>query len=300
MGTFQTPVAELANRLPPQAKAKWIKIRDAADEARALVRLTNGQMNDAARTRTALQAALRRKKADSHHTGGVPAVVVDQLEGQIAQATADYERLKNRAAEVKERTASIIEVDARCESFLRSVSGQFRDEDTSRPSKGETVETKRAAITKNIKLTADVETAPAPEDDLKAAIFAAVDEIAARGRPEVDPRIRDDDPSKIASKIRLGVHGGSFVGDGGASFFTWVLADQIKAKLAEMIPDNPDAISDQERSAMLQQLAADRLRLERVEEALITQAESEGRVIARRPDASIQAILGVEIVGGRP
>jgi hypothetical protein len=66
------------------------------------------------------------------------------------------------------------------------------------------------------------------------------------------------------------------------------------------VPENADALTDAQREKRLAELRAARLHLERVEESLIEAQIAEGRTIARRPDASPLAVLGIEIVEGRP
>jgi hypothetical protein len=163
--------------------------------------------------------------------------------------------------------------------------------------KGWTVETARTELAKINGQIAATEAAPDTAASIRKRMFDAVDAIAARGAVQVRASSRDGDPARLAERLVLGIRGGSLVGDGGASLFVWLLQDQIKAKLEAMIPDLPHAMTADQRDQRLDQLRAEKLRVERIEEALISAAEAEGRTIDRRPDASPLAVLGIEIRG---
>lgn len=149
------------------------------------------------------------------------------------------------------------------------------------------------------------ETAPCPADELRARFLSELDAIAERGRPSVDATARAGSPVNLTAALRIGqmpvalADGGthfSLVGDGGASFFTWLMRDQIAAKIGAMIDaaaPAEGALTDNQRDAEFSRISARRLELERQEEALIVAAEQEGRTIQRRRDADPRAVLEV-------
>lgn len=162
------------------------------------------------------------------------------------------------------------------------------------------IEAKRAELIVNAERQANISIRPALASDLKAAISRAVGQQAEKGRPPFDPRIRGGrDPSKVSEGLRLAAIPGAsnFVGDGGRSFFVWLLADQIEAGLHALVDeaDLTGAMSDAERAAALAAVDAARLVLEREEEALIRMAEHQGMTIARRADVDPRAVLMVEV-----
>ncbi|MFC4625533.1 hypothetical protein ACFO1V_09945 [Daeguia caeni] len=148
------------------------------------------------------------------------------------------------------------------------------------------------------------ENAPAPVAELKSRFLTELDAIAAKGAPKVNHAARAGSPVNLAAALRIGqmpvalADGGthfSLVGDGGASFFTWLMRDEIAAKIGAMIDAAPaeGALTDDERDAEFSRISTRRLEIERAEEALIVAAEQEGRAIQRRRDADPRAILEV-------
>jgi len=149
------------------------------------------------------------------------------------------------------------------------------------------------------------ETAPAPVSELKARFLSELDAIAERGRPSVDATARAGSPVNLTAALRIGqmpvalADGGthfSLVGDAGASFFTWLMRDQIAERITAMIDaaaPAKGALTDDQRDAEFSRISARRLELERQEEALIVAAEQEGRIVQRRRDADPRAILEV-------
>lgn len=131
-----------------------------------------------------------------------------------------------------------------------------------------------------------LKTAPAPIDDLISRMDAAIDHEAARYSSTCYANSRDRAPFNIA--------GVGFEMIGGIVF--WALSEEIKTALAAKIrAAHPgDAIGDFERAAELSALAAEKLVLERHEEAAIVAASDIGQIIPRRRDADPRAILEVE------
>ncbi|WP_029040280.1 hypothetical protein [Cucumibacter marinus] len=162
--------------------------------------------------------------------------------------------------------------------------------------KGDTIESVRAEI-ERLDLDAEhVRRAPRNRTALIREISASVDAIAEQGAPGIDPRIRDRDPTDLSNLLSMQLNGDSFIGDGGTAFFAWLMKDEIKARLVELVPaDGPDVLTDEQRLSSLTQIGVERLRLEYVEERLIRRAEAEDRVVVRREEASACAILQVEV-----
>lgn len=145
-----------------------------------------------------------------------------------------------------------------------------------------------------------VELAKVPADTLKMAAFAEIDTIADKGRISINARSRDGHPLGLSDKIRINLtpHGPSVAlfGDAGAHFFTWLLRDELKSRVATMIDDLGigDGMSDDAREAEFRTIAAERLDLERLEEAYIVSAEANGQTIPRRHDVDPRAFLEIE------
>lgn len=128
--------------------------------------------------------------------------------------------------------------------------------------------------------------APLPAKTLLSAALADLDQRAAKGAPNYDPRRRDRSP------VDLGRSLDHFAGD----FTAWLHRDAIADRLRQMIGtrDAPGALSDDQRENQLAKLEADLLAVERYEEALICAAEATGLRIARRRNADPRAICEVE------
>ncbi|ABS13608.1 hypothetical protein [Brucella anthropi] len=145
-----------------------------------------------------------------------------------------------------------------------------------------------------------VELANVPVNALKEQAFAEIDAVAEKGRLSINTRSRGGAPLRLADNLRINVvpNGSSVAlfGDAGAHFFTWLLRDELKSIVATMIDDLGigDGLSDDAREAEFRTIAAERLDLERLEEAYIVSAEANGQTIPRRHDVDPRAFLEIE------
>ncbi len=145
-----------------------------------------------------------------------------------------------------------------------------------------------------------VELATVPVNALKEQAFAEIDAVAEKGRLSINTRSRGGAPLRLADNLRINVvpHGSSVAlfGNAGAHFFTWLLRDELKSKVATMIDDLAlgDGLSDDAREVEFRTIAAERLDLERLEEAYIVSAEANGQTIPRRHDVDPRAFLEIE------
>lgn len=149
------------------------------------------------------------------------------------------------------------------------------------------------------------EHAPAPASELTARFLAELDQIAAKGAPSIAVAARAGSPVSLVAALRVkhepvSLPGGethfALSGDAGASFFTWLMRDEIAARITGMIDaavPKTGALTDDQRDAEFSRISARRLELERAEEALIVAAEQEGRIIARRRHADPRALLEI-------
>lgn len=250
---------------------------------------------------------IRRRLADTKDP-----VERDNLAKRIEDHQARTERRMAGFAEREAAALARLETEVRCIDagcdFLRDTVGQGKAiREVSPPTVAllpaglaATIKAKRLELVGNSERRADIEARKAKPDDLKAAISRAVIAAANSGRPSFDPRIRGGrDPSKLAEELLVKLHTGAFqtVSQGGIPFLVWVFRDQIETRLHALVDDTDftGAMSDAEQSSALASLDAERLALEREEEALIRMAEAQGMKIARRADASPMAVLMVEV-----
>lgn len=225
-----------------------------------------------------------------------------RIDGPVEAAKRSLEAriaARNRAAEAQEAFAFIEGV----ESWLRRTTtpgGSFRAVSITAPKSKDAVADVarlRSRLAEIENLFQKVENAPAPKAALLATAHAEIDRVAADGQLRINPADRSGAPLNLASRLSLHPHGsGALIGDGGSSVFIWLLAEILKAEIEEMVAALPDdgSMSDAEREQAFADLAAERLELERHEEALIELAEAQGRSIARRADLDPRAFLSIE------
>lgn len=143
-----------------------------------------------------------------------------------------------------------------------------------------------------------IKSAPLPIKELHQRIKAEVDAAAEKGEPTVSVRSREGNLTSLENRLKmhLGPNSSGLLGDAGASFFVWMMKDEIVNKLTAMagVKDAPGALTDQQQKAALSDLAARRLKAARQEEALILGAEAKGIKIPRRRDADPRAVLEIE------
>ncbi len=123
------------------------------------------------------------------------------------------------------------------------------------------------------------ETAPLTLKELQDAATGAVDYIATRAAPT----IYMESQSPVAVRDDAG-------------FIIWALRDTIKAAVNKELADRHDGngLSLFDRAAELSALAAEKLQLERTEEAHIIAAATSGTHIPRRREADPRAVLEIE------
>lgn len=281
-------------RFPRTLNAIFTELRVAQDE-----RLAFSEGRSARRADLARRAARMKFKDDR-----------EAAEEQLAEHDGYTNRRMSEFAERSAAGDAKLETDGRCaigvQEFVKDTLGQgkrLRDVPLPNPAVmpagiAATVEVKRAELIAIGGRRADVENRPSLASDLKAAMSKAIASRAEEGRPRFDPRIRGGaDPSRLELSLVRGGPPGAVIGDGGRSFFVWLLADQIEAHLHSLVDeaDLTGAMADAEQAAALAALDAERLAIEREEEALIRMAEAQGMNIARRADASPMAVLMVEV-----
>jgi len=147
---------------------------------------------------------------------------------------------------------------------------------------------------------AAAEGAPLPIADMKANLASALDQIADRGEPVLDPRRRETDPFGLGAlfqqlTFRNPTGGIISAGGSGDAFLLWIFRSEVEERLLSMIPKNdaPGALNDVQREARFAEIASARLEAERIEEAVICRAAADGFSVPRRRDADPRAVLEV-------
>jgi len=145
-----------------------------------------------------------------------------------------------------------------------------------------------------------VRTAPLPAAEAKDAARRHVEGLAERARPDVRGLVEFGRPIEwpIYPLREAGGAGPAKANLPDArALLAWLHPDQMLAALEseiDAVADDAQAISADEREALLARIPAKKLRAERLEEAIITAAAHAGTVLERRPDADPRAVLGIE------
>lgn len=139
--------------------------------------------------------------------------------------------------------------------------------------------------------------APRPLEDAKAAVIAEIDQLAAKGCPTADVRIREGSPVRLAHAF--GITGEHNTHGALAHAVIWLNREALKAEAIALLGDKEPAgaMADTDRDRAFDMIAAERLDAERTEEGAIAAAAAVGIVIVRRRDADPRAIL--EVAEGR-
>lgn len=142
------------------------------------------------------------------------------------------------------------------------------------------------------------ERAPRTVTEMKAALAKTLDAATARWSPTLNPRIRTGDPFGLHRAFGLPLADGERgSGDSGLSVLAWYLREGLFERLSMEIGDHDDegALTDDARDVAFARIAAERLAVEREEEAAVVQAAQYGIIIPRRPDLDPAAYLEIEV-----
>ncbi|GLI94302.1 hypothetical protein [Methylocystis echinoides] len=161
------------------------------------------------------------------------------------------------------------------------------------------------------KLRADamaIEDAPIHSTEAKARAAAQIEELAARGRPNVLALLEGGRAFEWPSRYKLGDisfdAAGKPVGTAGhgrwepdpIALLCWSHKNAILSGVLDEIDrqaDDASALTDDQRTKKRRQVAEALLQAERLEEALVLAAAKEGVAIARRSDIDPRAVLGL-------
>jgi len=307
MDTFAADpdILDLADILPPASRQKLERLVEARDDAHTVLSAANERARAASNDLSRLEIEVARKVAELRYSplgGESYEGMVARLEKPLAPKRAEVGRLRDAARRA--------EAGWQAFDFLAEVHFWLGDARSRRArfahSPLPTVKTKnpvdaveklRAELDELDAAWAAAEAAPAPANDLRERMAAAVEKIARQGQPDFNPRVRDGDPMRLAHHFTLSTHGsGAVIGTGGAPLLVWLFQDEIKDRLSALIAAAPQTgvLTDAERVRRFEEIAARRLVVEREEEAIIAAAEGAGQRIARRRDADPRAILELQ------
>lgn len=320
-GILGPPISEgdFTGLLPPAAADKYFRLCIENDAAKAALRAVADQRSE---QREAKQEALAEiRKIKNEFTFAVGRTVdeshpsLTRLKAKVAAADVALARLElpyRKAAEKAEHLGRLVQAirswlgeNARGTPFLPyagPVSGLKKNETAQ-----EGLQRLRRERDVLCAHKQALSVAPLPSADAKEIAAAYVDELVARGAPDVFDILESSD-GKIAWPMRSpevaqdGVPREARISflyitvPDTAAMLAWLWPDRMIARLYEEIDlraDDRHAISNSEREQQLKEAAAAILMLERAEEAAIVAAEREGAGLLRRADADVRAVLGL-------
>lgn len=292
---------EIAEKLPPKPAKKFLAMADELSTQRAIIRSLDERAADelsgamgCEREISRLNREIAAREHRRHHEPRVK-----ELLQQRDRHRAANERLKIEAGNKRSRLEPLDQNVEACRALIVPLpAAAIRIAAVPDVPIKATDDSIRADIERIDEEARRAEQAPRPRAEVIKAIEAAVDAMAQRGRPKIRMRDQQGDPARLAEMLVVFQMGESVSARSAFDLIVWLLRDEIIDRLSALVPqDGKDTLSDQQRERRLADLAAEKLRFERIEEVLIEAVEAEGRTIPRRPDADPRAILGIEIKG---
>ena len=227
-----------------------------------------------------------------------PHIVAQRRE--IESLKEEYTKARNHAGELQAPATCARRIFHRCESYIQSlIRSDLKlapPQEVPNLSKNEgiedLIERTRAQIKAQENAIFDAENAPHPSNVAIQIAIADIERRASSGRPNVLATIENALspfwPEKRAQ--------GSATEIDAAAILFWLQRDAlIKATTQAILEDSDDssALTDTERAKKIATAKIEKLRLERIEESLITAARADYRPIARRQNADPRAVIGI-------
>lgn len=275
------------SRLPADSRKKAIALDNARQAAHAALAAVNGRLADAYRRRDLMEVTIAgkieqmpqdRRYPDEVEAFGAPLKIID---AEIAELKAEVGR-----AEREFQSHDCVEFAAKwlaeAAQLQRGLSHHQPPSVKAGADHRKLVEQARERIGEINQQIEATELAPAPADNLRERIAIEVDRLAEAGRPIIDHRDPDSVPGAIVRAARTD------------AFAIWVNRDALVAKLVWEVQDAPGAMTIAEKADALAELVAERLEVERAEEAHITAAAKAGTTISRRRAADARALLEIQ------
>ena len=293
------------DRLPADSRQRAIAFLDARNAKGLLVSGLSRQIGDLIEDKEQARAKVRH----TFNYSGTPTMTLEQRDEALAKVDAEHDpEITRKDTQLKRYQEQLEILDTILLKLKDFMSGGAKLKAIDFPSiSADAAKNLQAAIAP---VDAELDVldaefralldAPFPAADLKKRITEAVNRIAGRGEPKVDPRIRVGDPARLDAALSIATYGAAgLVGDAGSSFFMWIFAPEIikalHAKVDEL--DLAGAMSEAQRSNAVEALATRRLKAELQREAIIQAAAAQGVEIDRRVDADPRSILGCVAYG---
>jgi len=280
------------HELPPPAKIKLMRLHQDAYDALALIRADNASASSLED-----QIVRLRNRIDSCDPAKDVAAI-KTFEDEITMLEEELKRLHVQTAARRQRMQVarqlVIQIGEvwlpRCPRGTNfQIAGSVKAALHSGESLPQAIERVRREIAGLDSEARQLRGAPVSSEELKAHARKMVAKLAGQGEPFIDGR----DADKIIMQFPIGVTP--------YQFLAWADPGQLLASLDAKIDTltNGRGVSTERKRQRLEELAAEILHRERVEEALIEQATAEGLSPLRRPVANPLAVLGLCIADAR-
>ncbi len=290
--------------LPPAAIEKLRLFEEQLQDAMAATRAAADAFNDAQTTFNSLEIQLQRFDKNYEDQG--------HSRRHMAEARAELEQKVLDAKPNRDRARRVYDERLRINSALGALVGPLvkycehlpSPVKLARPVAARPGDPQKAVETIRNRLAAIREErerlrlAPYPASEAKALATAEIEALAARGRPDVGDLLHTKRP--IAWPEASVIAGSGLVIDATAIIAHMFKTEMIKAAHAAIdeAADDKLALTEEQRHARRAELDAEKLRLEREEEATISAANRFD--LLRRPNADPRAVLGLEDAAPAP
>ncbi|RWI90527.1 MAG: hypothetical protein EOR22_23580 [Mesorhizobium sp.] len=318
--------SDLADRLPPAARAKMLRLREAKIAARDLALPMFDRIREVRLDRVKAWADFTKREESFTHNynhiyrhyqelppeGKQEQAAVDQAKVKVARLDEEIARLEAQN-EAKQRRSQALGalIDNNLERFLGSLQPGTRiaafDGIAPKLRKGETaiaaierIRSERAALLADL---SELQGRPITAAAAKARLRAEIAALASAGRPSVLSLADHGEPvgwKHTRLELRRSADMQGYVTGlsiDALGLIAWAFGDELIALLDAEIDatDTSAGISDEDRGAAEFQITASLQSLEREEEALIEMAEAQGQMVERRADADPAAVLGIVV-----
>lgn len=296
---------DVLDKLPGVTREKLVALRDAAESARAISKISYERIKELGSKRAATRAQLEQLSANSRSRSDDPSIaegqkLLEKIERDLAAQQTEYSARQERARPLGQLVR-------RCESYISEVSSIELAPPTPLPKLAgpivAEVEKIRARIADHKRAIRVALNAPIPSAEAKRRAIEEIDQLAQRGEPDTLGLVEGARsivwPSiDIPASLIAGPNGGG-VAEGRTEtdtfgLFAWLHRDALVAKISALIERDADdghALTDPQRAAIIKKSKTDMLADERIEEALITLGEQQGQMIVRREDCDVRAVL---------
>jgi hypothetical protein len=299
-------------KLPAAPRKKLEALRQAQEDVRVVLRDLGERRRQANERRQAAVASLEtaRTSAQFRRIPGSREAVT-RAETEHKAGVVECNALDERISRLEARLSPLPKaIDAWLERLPRGAVIELHDASVDvKLGKNESatvaIERSRERLAELAADLHQVRSAPLPSADVKNAVRAQVEDLAAKGCPGVMGALEIGSPltwprSILSLQVQGTSPGGAITGlamgeaPDAFALTVWANKEAILEKLfaeIDALADDDASLDDLARSRREKEIAAEALAVERHEEALIELAEGQGTEIARRPDADPRAVL---------